>query len=393
MIYLDHAATTPLRPEVLEGMLPYLRQGYGNPSAMYAAGREAKRAVTAAREIIAQSLSLHPDEIYFTSGGTESDNWALVGAFELAKAEGGGTRIVASAVEHHAVLETLRYLEEVRGASVCLLPVDGDGVVHPRVLSEALREDCCLVSIMTANNEVGSLQPIAALADIAHRRNVLFHTDAVQAYGHMPMGDIAASVDLLSGSGHKLGGPKGIGFLVIRRGVPMRAFFHGGAQEKRRRAGTENVAGIVGLGIAAAIAKRDLEAETEREARLRDQLYHQLQEAIPHVMLNGSRDQRLANNLNLCFPGVSAETLLILLDQRGIAAGAGAACASGALEPSHVLRAMGRSVEEARSSVRLTVGPDNTEEEMKDAAEQIAEVVRHLRKGVTDRISAEKEAT
>lgn len=379
MIYLDHAATAPLRPEALEAMLPFLKRSYGNPSAVYALGREAKRAVTAAREDIAESLSLRPDEIYFTSGGTEADNWALIGAFELAKAAGKGTRIIASAIEHHAVLETLRYLKEERGALVTLLPVDRDGVLHPETLSGALGEDCCLVSIMTANNEVGTIQPVEELAKIAHQKSVLFHTDAVQAYGHMPMKRIAAAVDLLSVSGHKFGGPKGSGFLVIKRGIPMRAFLRGGAQEKNRRAGTENVAAIVGMGVAARLGYQKLEVRMEREAKLRDQLYTHLQAALPDVMLNGSVDSRLSNNLNLCFPGVSAEALLIVLDQKGIAVSAGAACASGALTSSHVLTAMGLSSEAKKSSIRLTVGVENTEEEMTAAAEQIAASVRRLK--------------
>lgn len=379
MIYLDHAASAPLRKEALQAMLPYLTKDYGNPSAIYRAGREAKSAISNARRKIAETLSLYPDEIYFTSGGTEADNWALVAAFEAAKAAGQRPRFITSSVEHHAILETLAYLKEERDAAVTFLPVDSKGIVNPETLSAALKEDCCLVSIMTANNEVGSLQPIEALAEIAHQKNVPFHTDAVQAYGHMQMKTVASSVDLLSASAHKFGGPKGSGFLVIKRGLPMRAFLRGGAQERKRRAGTENVAGIVGMGIAAELANLEMDENCAREKKRRDLLYEYLRDAIPDVILNGSLEQRLVNNLNLCFPGVSAETLLILMDQKDIALSAGAACAAGGLLPSHVLSAMGLSREASASAVRITVGAENTEEEILTAAKELALAVKRLR--------------
>lgn len=379
MIYLDHAATTQLRPEALEAMLPFLAEEYGNPSSVYTAARSVRRAVEEARRRIAETLRAQPGEIYFTSGGTESDNWALIAAFETAVSEGRGRHIVSTEIEHPAILRSLEYLREMRGAEVTLLPVDTEGNINPDTAEAALRPDTCLLSVMAANNEIGTVQPVHELAELAASRGILFHTDAVQAYGHTDLNVKDLGIDMLSASGHKFGGPKGVGFLYVRSSVRLRALLHGGAQERQRRAGTENAPAIVGMGKAAELALHRRAAEEEKTRQFRDQLWHRLSEAIPDIRINGGMQRRLSNNLNVCIPGLEAESALILLDQAGIAASAGSACASGALEPSHVLRAIGLSEAAARASLRFTVGTEHTEEEIDRAADCIAGVAARLR--------------
>lgn len=380
MIYLDHAATAPLRKEALHAMLPFLTENYGNPSAVYAAGRRARQAVSQARREIAETIGCLPEEIYFTSGGTEADNWALLAAAEAARQSGGMPFLLSTAIEHHAVLETLRYGGETGCLSYTLLPVSEDGMLMLSALEETLQQKPALVSCMGANNETGTLQPLGAVLRLCREQGVPVHSDLVQVYGQLPLFRIAGDTlpDLFSVSAHKFGGPKGVGFLYIRRGLSLGALLHGGAQERGRRAGTENVAGIVGMAAAAKAAFAAMEESAGKKRALSELFWQMLKSELPAVCQNGSETERLPGHLNLCFPGISAELLLILLDQADIAASAGAACTSGALEPSHVLLAMGRSDEEARSSLRFSFGAENTEGEVREAAHIVIDRVKDL---------------
>ena len=380
MIYLDHAATAALRPSALEAMLPYLTEQCGNPSALYESGRKARQAVSRARREIAETLGCLPEELYFTSGGTEADNWALLSMAEAARSRGEAPFLVSTAIEHHAVLETLRYGKETGLLDYALLPVTGDGVAALSGLDALLEKRPALVSCMGANNETGALQPLGELLARCRERDVPLHSDLVQVYGQLPLPNLLGEElpDLFSVSAHKFGGPKGVGFLYIRRGLSVSALLHGGAQERGRRAGTENVAGIVGMAAAAKAAFAEMKESGEKKRALTELFFRLLREELPTVYQNGSESARLPGHLNLCFPGVSAELLLILLDQAGIAASAGAACAAGALEPSHVLLAMGRSEKEARASIRFSFGAENTEEEVRKAAQIVTNCVKGL---------------
>ena len=380
MIYFDHAATVALRPAALEAMLPYLTAQCGNPSALYESGRRARQAVSRARREIAETLGCLPEELYFTSGGTEADNWALLSMAEAARARGEAPFLVSTAIEHHAVLETLRYGKETGLLDYALLPVSGDGVVALSGLDALLAKRPALVSCMGANNETGALQPLGELLARCRERNVPLHSDLVQVYGQLPLKSLLGEElpDLFSVSAHKFGGPKGVGFLYIRRGLPVGALLHGGSQERGRRAGTENVAGIVGMAAAAKVAFAEMAESAEKKRALTELFFRLLRRELPAVYQNGSETARLPGLLNLCFPGISAELLLILLDQAGIAASTGAACASGALEPSHVLLAMGRSEQEAHASLRFSFGAENTEEEVRRAAQIVTNCVKGL---------------
>ena len=380
MIYLDHAATAALRPSALEAMLPYLTEQCGNPSALYESGRRARQAVSRARREIAETLGCLPEELYFTSGGTEADNWALLSMAEAARSRGEAPFLVSTAIEHHAVLETLRYGKETGLLDYALLPVTGDGVAALSGLDALLEKRPALVSCMGANNETGALQPLGELLARCRERNVPLHSDLVQVYGQLPLSNLLGEElpDLFSVSAHKFGGPKGVGFLYIRRGLSVGALLHGGSQERGRRAGTENVAGIVGMAAAAKVAFAEMTESAEKKRARTELFFRLLREELPAVYRNGSETARLPGHLNLCFPGVSAELLLILLDQAGIAASAGAACASGALEPSHVLLAMRRSEQEARASLRFSFGAENTEEEVRRAAQIVTNCVKGL---------------
>ena len=370
MIYLDHAATVALCPEALEAMLPFLTEQYGNPSALYESGRRARQALAAARKSLAETLGCLPEELYFTSGGTEANNWALLAMAEAARERGDKPFLVATEIEHHAVLETLRYGKRAGVLEFALLPVSREGRADLGAAKALLQQRPALVSCMGANNETGTLQPLRELLALCGERNIPLHSDLVQVYGQLPFGELLGEAlpDFFSVSAHKFGGPKGCGFLYIRRGLTIGALLHGGAQERGRRAGTENVGGIVGMAAAARAAHAALAERVEKKRRLSELFFALLREEIPGLRQNGSALKRLPGHLNLCFPGVSAELLLILLDQAGIAASAGAACASGALEPSHVLLAMGCSEREARSSLRFSFGWENTEEEVRKAA-------------------------
>lgn len=376
IIYLDNAATTKTSPEALAAMLPYFSEHYGNASTIYRLGAESKKAVTEARDTIAKSLGAESPEIYFTAGGSEADNWALIAAAE--SYEGKGKHIITSAVEHHAVLHTCRYLEK-RGYEVTYVGVDENGILKLEELKKAIRPDTILISVMFANNEIGTLQPIGKIGRIARQKGILFHTDAVQAYGHVPIDVGEQCIDLLSASGHKLGGPKGIGFLYIRQGVKIRSFLHGGAQERGRRAGTENVPGIVGLGAAVKYAFKDMENRAAKISALRDYLMEKIEKEIPYCRLNGHRTKRLPNNVNYSFQFIEGESLLIMLDRKGICASSGSACTSGSLEPSHVLLAIGLPHEIAHGSLRLTLSEENNREEMDDVVAALKEIVDRLR--------------
>ena len=376
MIYLDNAATTKTRPEVVEAMLPYFSEYYGNPSSIYDFSSKSREAVAHAREVIARSLGAKTNEIYFTAGGSESDNWALVATAEAYA--GKGKHIITSKIEHHAVLHTCEYLEK-RGFEVTYLDVDEQGVVKLDELKKAIRPDTILISIMFANNEIGTIEPIREIGRIAKENGILFHTDAVQAYGHVPISVDEYNIDMLSASAHKLQGPKGIGFLYIRKGVKIRSFIHGGAQERKRRAGTENVPGIVGFGKAAEIAAETMKERTDKERRMRDYLMEQVMEKVPFTRINGSRTERLSNNINFAFQFIEGESLLIKLDMAGICGSSGSACTSVSLDPSHVLLAIGLPHEIAHGSLRLTLSEENTMEEMDYVAEQIRQIVEYLR--------------
>lgn len=376
LIYLDNAATTKTRPEVVEAMLPYFTEYYGNPSSVYEFSGISKKAVTFARETIAATIGAKPQEIYFTAGGSESDNWAIKAAAEAMEQK--GRHIITSKIEHHAVLHTCQYLEK-RGFEVTYLDVDEDGVVKLEELKRAIRPDTILISIMFANNEIGTIQPIKEIGAIAREHGILFHTDAVQAYGHLPIQVDEYQIDMLSASGHKINGPKGIGFLYIRTGVKIRSFIHGGAQERKRRAGTENVPGIVGFGKAAQIAMDTMEERKKKEESLRDYLIERVLAEVPYTRVNGHRTNRLPNNCNFAFQFIEGESLLIMLDMANICGSSGSACTSGSLDPSHVLLAIGLPHEIAHGSLRLTLSQENTREEMDYVAGEIKRIVERLR--------------
>ena len=376
MIYLDNAATTKTAPEVVDAMLPYFSEYYGNASTIYSLGAESKKAMDHARQIIADSLGAKPEEIYFTAGGSESDNWALKATAEAYASK--GKHIITTKIEHPAILHTCEYLEK-RGFEITYLNVDRDGLISLDELKAAIRPDTILISVMFANNEIGTIEPIAEIGEIAKEHGVLFHTDAVQAYAQVPINVDEMHIDMLSASGHKLNGPKGIGFLYIRKGVKIRSFVHGGAQERSRRAGTENIPGIVGLGAAVERAMRIMDSKTQREIELRDYLIGRLENEIPHCWLNGHRTKRLPNNINFSFLFIEGESMLIMLDMKGICASSGSACTSGSLDPSHVLLAIGLKHEEAHGSLRLTLSEDSTKEEMDIVAEEVKTIVQRLR--------------
>lgn len=376
MIYLDHAATTPMARQVADSMESYYAKDYANASTIYEFGEKSRHAVEYARKVVARSLHARTNEIYFTAGGSESDNWALKGTAEAYQEK--GRHIITTQIEHHAVLHTCRYLEE-QGYEVTYLPVDAQGFVPLNKLEEAIRPDTILISVMFANNEIGTIEPIAQIGRIARRHGILFHTDAVQAYAQIPINVDAYQIDLLSASGHKFYGPKGTGFLYIRDGVKTASFIHGGGQEQGRRAGTENVPGIVGIGTAAEIAMRTMSERIYRETRMRDWMIRTIQKRIPGAWLNGDRYARLPNNVNFSFENIEGETLLLLLDAKDICASAASACSTGSTEPSHVLTAIGREPELAFGTLRMTLGEATTWEEIHTAAEAVEENVKLLR--------------
>lgn len=377
MIYLDNAATTRTAPEVVNAMVPYFSELYGNPSSIYGIAARSKEAITSSRETIAGILGAKTEEIYFTAGGTESDNWALKAAYEAYK--GKGNHIITTKIEHHAILHTCEYLEKLRGAKITYLDVDENGIVNLEELEKAITPETILISVMFANNEIGSVQPIREIGHIAREHGILFHTDAVQAFGQLPIQVDDCCIDMLSASGHKINGPKGIGFLYIRKGVKIRSFVHGGAQERKRRAGTENVPGIVGLGVAARLAADTREERTAGEIKLRDYMIKRISEEIPNCRLNGHPTLRLPNNVNFSFEFVEGESLLIMLDMEGICASSGSACTSGSLDPSHVLLAIGLPHEIAHGSLRLTISAETTKEDIDFTVDRIREIVAKLR--------------
>lgn len=373
---MDHSATTATDPQVVEAMLPWFTNQYGNPSSLYRLARESKSALDAARIQVASALGAKPEEIYFTSGGTESDNWALIGtAFALQKK---GNHIITSAIEHHAIHHTCDYLKKL-GFSITYLPVDESGKVRIDDVISAITEKTILVSVMFANNEIGTIQPVAEIGKICRERGILFHTDAVQAIGNVQINVSDMNIDMLSLSAHKFYGPKGIGALYIRKGIRIDSYLHGGGQEHRKRAGTENVPGIVGLGYAIEKAVTDLEEKANRIRSLRDKLLDRILSEIPNSRLNGHRTDRLPGNINISFEFIEGESLLLLLDYAGIAASTGSACSSGSLEPSHVLLAIGLSPEIAHGSLRLTLGHENTEEDIEYAYTEVKKAVERLR--------------
>ena len=376
LIYLDNAATTKTAPEVVEAMLPYFSEYYGNPSSIYSLAGESKKAVTQARETIAEALGAKPEEIYFTAGGSEADNWALKAAAEYYKNK--GNHIITTKIEHHAVLHTCQWLEK-QGFEVTYLNVDENGIVKLEELKKAIRPTTILISVMFANNEIGTLQPIREIGQIAHENGILFHTDAVQAFGQVPIQVDEYQIDMLSASGHKLNGPKGIGFLYIRKGVKLRSFIHGGAQERKRRAGTENVPGIVGFGKAVERAVSTMKERTDKERELRDYLIGRVQKEIPFTRLNGHRTLRLPNNANFSFQFIEGESLLIMLDMEGICGSSGSACTSGSLDPSHVLLAIGLPHEIAHGSLRLTLNEEITREDLDYVVENLKKIIERLR--------------
>ncbi len=376
-IYLDNAATTKVSDEVLNEMLPFFKENYGNPSAIYTFAEQSRKAVDDARDKAAHLIGANSSDIYFTAGGSESDNWALKATAEFYGNK--GKHIITSKIEHHAILHTCEYLEK-NGFEITYLDVDGDGKISLDELKKAIRPDTILISIMTANNEIGTIEPIAEIGRIAHEHGVLFHTDAVQAYGHIPINVDEMNIDMLSASGHKLHGPKGIGILYIRKGVKIRSFIHGGAQERNRRAGTLNVPGIVGFGKAAELAERDMTKRNEDMIRVRDHLIKRITTEIPYVRLNGHETDRLPNNVNVCFRFIEGESMLILLDQLGVYASSGSACTSGSLDPSHVLLAIGLPHEIAHGSLRLTLSEETTIEDVDFVVDELTKIIERLRK-------------
>lgn len=375
-IYLDNAATTAARSEVVAAMLPYFSEKFGNPSSIYQFAAENKDVIDDARKVIADTLGAKPDEIYFTAGGSESDNWALISTAQAYRNK--GNHIITSKIEHHAILHTCEYLE-TQGYEVTYLDVDENGFVKPEELEEAIREETILISIMYANNEIGTIEPIREIGEIAKKHGIIFHTDAVQAYCQVPINVDEEHIDMLSASGHKLNGPKGIGFLYVRKGVKLKPFIHGGAQERGKRAGTENVPGIVGLAKAVEIEAATLKERTQKEIAMRDHLIDRVLNEIEYVRLNGDRHKRLPNNANFCFRFIEGESLLLMLDLNGICASSGSACTSGSLDPSHVLLAIGLPHEIAHGSLRITLNETNTMEEMDYVVDTLKTVVQQIR--------------
>lgn len=376
LIYLDHAATTAVHPDVLKEMLPYFTDKFGNPSSVYGFAANNKNKLTEAREMIAGALGAKPEEIYFTAGGSESDNWALKCTAEAYGVHGG--HIITTKIEHHAILHTCKYLQN-RGYDVTYLDVDENGLVDLNTLEAAIRPDTFLISIMFANNEIGTIEPIKEIGEIAHRHGILFHTDAVQAFGQIPIHVDKMNIDMLSASGHKFNGPKGIGFLYIKKGLKLKSFIHGGQQERGRRAGTENVPGIVGIAKACEIAMAEMEERMKKETELRDYLIERILKEIPYTRLNGHSKKRLPNNVNISFQFVEGESILIMLDMAGICASSGSACTSGSVDPSHVLLAIELPHEIAHGSLRLTIGYENTKEEMDTVVDNLKRIITNLR--------------
>ena len=376
MIYMDNAATTRVTPEVFEAMRPYFTELYGNPSSAYEFSGKIAKDVNEARKTIAGTIGADESEIYFTNGGSESDNWAIKGIADQLKDK--GNHIITTKIEHHAVLHTCEFLEE-HGYEVTYLPVDEKGLISLEELEKAIKPETILISIMFANNEIGTIEPVAKIGEIARKHGVIFHTDAVQAFGHVAINVDEMNIDLLSASAHKLNGPKGVGLLYIRKGIKLSNLIHGGAQEHGRRAGTTNAAGIIGFGKAAEIAYRKLEETIRYESKLRDKLIKRVVEEIPYSRVNGDLENRLSNNANFCFRFVEGESLLILLDKKGICASSGSACTSGSLDPSHVLLAIGLPHEIAHGSVRLTISDETTEEDIDYAVDSLKEIVDRLR--------------
>ncbi len=375
-IYLDNAATTATRPEVVSAMLPYFSDKFGNPSSIYQFAAENREVVDNARQVIADTLGAKQGEIYFTAGGSEADNWALISTAQAYKNK--GNHIITSKIEHHAVLHTCEYLE-TQGYEVTYLDVDEYGFVRPEALEAAIRPETILISIMYANNEIGTIEPVKELGAIAKKHGIIFHTDAVQAYCQIPINVEEDNIDMLSASGHKLNGPKGIGFLYVRKGVKLRPFIHGGAQERGKRAGTENVPGIVGLAKAVEIEAATLTERTQKEIALRDHLIDRVLNEVEYVRLNGDRQKRLPNNANFCFRFIEGEALLLMLDMNGICGSSGSACTSGSLDPSHVLLSIGLPHEIAHGSLRLTLNETNTMEEMDYVVDTLKTVVQQIR--------------
>ena len=376
LIYLDHAATTAVHPDVLKEMLPYFTDKFGNPSSVYGFAANNKNKLTEARETIAGALGAKSEEIYFTAGGSESDNWALKCTAEAYGVHGG--HIITTKIEHHAILHTCKYLQN-RGYDVTYLDVDENGLVDLNTLEAAIRPDTFLISIMFANNEIGTIEPIKEIGEIAHRHGILFHTDAVQAFGQIPIHVDEMNIDMLSASGHKFNGPKGIGFLYIKKGLKLKSFIHGGQQERGRRAGTENVPGIVGIAKACEIAMAEMEDRMKKETEFRDYLIERILKEIPYTRLNGHSKKRLPNNVNISFQFVEGESILIMLDMAGICASSGSACTSGSVDPSHVLLAIGLPHEIAHGSLRLTIGYENTKEEMDTVVDNLKRIITNLR--------------
>ena len=375
-VYLDNAATTKTAPEVVEAMLPYFTEHYGNPSSVYSFASKNKEVITKQREIIADVLGASTNEIYFTAGGSEADNWALKATAEAYKDK--GNHIITTKIEHHAILHTAEYLEK-QGFEVTYLDVDENGIVKLDELKKAIRPTTILISIMFANNEIGTIQPIKEIGEIAKEHGILFHTDAVQAFGQIPVNVDECHIDMLSASGHKLNGPKGIGFLYIRKGVKIRSFVHGGAQERKRRAGTENVPGIVGFGTAIKLAVDTMKERTDKEIQLRDYMIERISEEIPYAKLNGDAKKRLPNNVNFSFRFIEGESLLIMLDMKGICASSGSACTSGSLDPSPVLLAIGLPHEIAHGSLRMTLSEETTKEDIDYVIDNLKDIVSKLR--------------
>jgi len=376
IVYMDHSATTATNPEVVDAMVPWFSKGYANPSSLYRIARESKKAVEKARNNVASALGANPDEIYFTSGGTESDNWAIKGIAYANRKK--GNHIITSSIEHHAVLHTVEYLEK-QGFEITYLPVDNTGQIRIEDLKDAFTDKTILVSIMFANNEIGTIEPVSEIGKLCKERGVYFHTDAVQAIGNIPIDVAAMNIDLLSLSAHKFYGPKGIGALYIRKGVRIDNLLHGGGQERRKRAGTENIAGIVGLGCAIRLAVSGMDERNKRVRALRNRLLTGILEKVPNSRLNGHPENRLPGNLNVSFDFIEGESILLLLDHFGICASTGSACTSGSLEPSHVLLAIGLPAETAHGSLRLTLGEENTGEDVDYVLEHVPKVVQRLR--------------
>ena len=376
-IYADNAATTKTSQAAIDAMVDIMNNVYGNPSSLHTVGQKAKEALEKARVEVAQCLGADFKEIYFTSGGSEADNQAIISAAKFG-ARKNKKHIISTKIEHHAVLHTLNKLEK-EGFEVTLLDIDESGIVKPEDVEKAIREDTALVTIMYANNEIGTIQPIAEIGKICKEKGVIFHTDAVQAFCQVPINVDECNIDMLSSSGHKINGPKGIGFLYIRKGVKIRSFVHGGAQERKRRAGTENVPGIVGYGVAAARANASMKERTDKEIAIRDHLIHRIETEIPYVKVNGDRIKRLPNNVNVSFQFVEGESLLLMLDNYGICASSGSACTSGSLDPSHVLLAIGLPHEIAHGSLRMTLSEETTMEDVDFVVDRLKEIVAHLR--------------